>query len=58
LPECAKALGKDAERVFSSNLLPNPTNFDYSNASYGAFLEARVKLVMEFVGQLCDGNSH
>lgn len=55
LPECAKALGGNADEVFSSNLLPNPSTFDYSTTGYEQFLQARATIVSAFVEELCWG---
>jgi hypothetical protein len=55
LSECAKALGEAADEVFSSNLLPKPSAFDYAHASYERFLEARAGIVSSFIEQLCSG---
>ena len=55
LPECSAKLGDDGDEVFSSNLLPKPSAFDYSHATYEGFLKVRAQLVSEFVGQLCSG---
>lgn len=57
LPQCSTALGKDADVTFESNLLPKPSTFDYSSASYGEFLRARAELVSKFISELCDGNA-
>jgi hypothetical protein len=57
LPKCSTALGKDADDIFASNLLPKPSAFDYSSASYGDFLLARAELVSQFVAELCDGGA-
>lgn len=56
LPLCARKLGKSADTVFTSNLLPLPSQFDYSKAEYESFLEERAKIVTEFVNGLCDGD--
>ncbi len=55
LPNCAASLGSEADEVFASNLLPSPSSFDYSRATYQAFLKARAKLVSEFTTGLCSG---
>lgn len=55
LPACAAELGAQAEAVFDSNLLPRPSTFDYENATYAVFLNARVKLISQMVKKLCDG---
>ena len=56
LPELSAKLGEDADGVFSSNLLPKPSAFYYSKATYEGFLKARAQLVSDFVGELCGGN--
>ncbi len=56
LPRCAADLGPSADDVFQSNLLPKPSVFDYSQANYDQFLEARAPLVTELVAELCAGN--
>jgi hypothetical protein len=55
LPKCRAALGKDADEVFESNLLPRPSSFDYSRVSYEEFLNARAQSVAQFIEQLCSG---
>jgi hypothetical protein len=57
LPACAAALGERADAVFESNLLPLPSRFDYSNATYEAFLAARAPLVSAFIARLCAGGN-
>lgn len=56
LPRCARGLGKSADSVFASNLLPLPSQFDYSIAEYEGFLEERAKIVAKFIKSLCEGN--
>lgn len=56
LPQCQAVLQQHADDVFLSNLLPKPSSFDYAQATYEGFLEARAQLISEFVGELCDGN--
>ena len=56
LPACSTTLGQDADAVFSSNLLPKPSSFDYSQCNYERFLEARAQLVAGFVNGLCEGS--
>ena len=58
LPMCARELGESAENVFSSNLLPSPTKFDFLKASYEDFLNERSKIIGQFVNNLCEGNIH
>lgn len=56
LPLCATRLGKSADAVFASNLLPIPSSFDYSAATYEEFLEARAEVVTDFITSLCEGH--
>ena len=56
LPALAKKLAKDADDVFTSNLLMRPTSFDYASTTYDAFLEARAKIVTDFIETLCGGS--
>jgi hypothetical protein len=56
LPECVANLGVEADEVFSSNLLPIPSSFDYSKASYDSFLKVRAKLIAQFAEILCSGS--
>lgn len=56
LPTLAKKLAEDADNVFISNLLMKPSSFDYESATYDAFLEARSKIVADFIERLCAGN--
>jgi hypothetical protein len=55
LPRCATTLGDRADSVFHSNLMPAPSAFDYSKASYDQFLAARIRLISEVVQRLCNG---
>jgi hypothetical protein len=45
-----KVLGNQADSVFRSNLLPVPSEFDYIKSPYEDFLEARGKLLSQYVG--------
>jgi hypothetical protein len=56
LPQIAKDLGLAADAVFASNLLPTPSTFDYSTASYGEFLAARSVVLGQHVSRLCHGD--
>ena len=56
IPRYAASLGQNANQVFASNLLPNPTEFNYATGEYAEFLSARASIVAEFVKQLCDGD--
>jgi hypothetical protein len=55
LPTCAKGLGKEADHVFASNLLPLPSQFDHATADYAQFLEARSKLIGDLARTMCEG---
>lgn len=57
LPNCLNQLGRDAEAVFESNLLPNPQGFDYFKASYQHFLDTRAPIIGALVGRLCEGKA-
>ena len=56
LPKLAATLGAIGDDVFASNLLPMPSAFDYSKATYDEFLKERAPIVMGFVSKLCDGD--
>jgi hypothetical protein len=56
LPQCQADLGEAADGVFASNLLPKPSEFDYSRSSYEQFLQKRARLVASFISDLCAGN--
>jgi hypothetical protein len=56
VPAAVTTLGADANHVFHSNMLPAPSGFDYANATYDQFLDARVVLVANTVQKLCDGD--
>lgn len=58
LVECARNLGSSAESVFASSFLPSPREFDYATASYDQFLQARSRIVAEYVQRMCDGVVH
>lgn len=55
LPNCISRLGSQADPVFRSNLLPEPSMFDYSTSDYALFLRARAQIVSDFVAKLCEG---
>ena len=55
LPDCIKSLGTSADEVFESNLLPLPSKTNYVKLKYDAFLETRMKIVRDFVIDLCAG---
>lgn len=54
LPELQTLLGEDADKVFASNAMPKPSQFDYSNATYAEFVDARLKILIDLVSALCD----
>jgi hypothetical protein len=56
LPKYAEILGESADSVFESNILPKPSELDYSKSTYDDFLDARSPLVASFIAQLCDGH--
>jgi hypothetical protein len=55
LPAYALALGTGANSVFSSNLLPKPSEVQYSSMTFADFLTRRCKLIDKMVRTLCDG---
>jgi hypothetical protein len=48
----------NAAVIFASNLVPKTTEFDYKKGTFGAVLEARSRLIAEFIAGLCDGKGH
>jgi hypothetical protein len=48
-------LGADADAVYRSNLMPEPSNFDYSKATLEDFVAARSFMVLKAVEELADG---
>jgi hypothetical protein len=55
IPSLIVSLGGEAVSVFSSNLLPDPNQTDYSTISFDDFLRLRVALVKPVVQRLCAG---
>lgn len=49
VPELVEKLGGNADKVFSSNLLPVPSEFSYIKASYEDFLALRGRILSDFV---------
>jgi hypothetical protein len=56
LPQLQADLGASADAIFSSNMLPEPSSFDYSKSSYEDFIAARLQIMRDRVGKLCDGS--
>lgn len=56
LPQLQNDLGKQADAVFASNLLPKPSEFPYHKATYDEFLAERRKLMHALVVDLCRGS--
>jgi len=56
LPGCAATLGRDAAKVFASNLLPTPTSLDYSRATFDEFIRVRSPLLTTAARLLCQGD--
>lgn len=56
IPKVVTTLGADADSVFRSNMLPSPSTFDYTRATYDEFLNARITLVADTVEKLCNGD--
>ena len=55
LPTIVTDHGGKAEAVFESNLLPLPSLFDYTSATYQDFILARAAILTEYAQQLCNG---
>jgi hypothetical protein len=55
MPLAIESLGEKAERVFGSNLLPLPSEYDYKSASLEGFMNARAPIIARVVRDLCDG---
>jgi hypothetical protein len=55
LPQLELDLGASADAIFASNMLPQPSGFDYSVASYEDFIAARLDIMRTSVAELCDG---
>jgi hypothetical protein len=53
LPRLAAGLGAEANDVFLSNLLPLPSNLDYSTATFADFAAARSEMVADYLARLC-----
>jgi len=58
VPECVAKLGDSADAVFQSNLLPPPSDFDYTIRTYADFLASRSAIVSEYIARLCEGDIH
>lgn len=56
LPTCARALGSQADPVFRSNLLPPPSEFDYTTGDFQSFITTRSALIGQAGRRLCDGD--
>ncbi len=54
LPKAIEAFGLEQDVVFSSNLMPKPSELSYSTLSYADFLKARSTVITKFVKLLCD----
>lgn len=55
VPPLCVSLGVNCDNVFASNLLPTPSIFDYSKATYTEFLTERGKLLTAHVSKLVYG---
>jgi hypothetical protein len=55
LPKTVASLGVSADKVFESNALPLPSEFDYAKATYESFLNKRTKVITSIVDKLCNG---
>jgi len=56
LPTLAAAHAAKADQIFSSNLLPKPSEFPYATASYAEFISARALILARRSAELCDGH--
>ncbi len=57
LPQLVALHPEEAVDIFTSNLLPSPTEHDYSTLSYAEFLRLRSELIFEQMKHLCDGKN-
>lgn len=57
LPRYVELHGDNASNVFRSNLLPDPTDINYTALTYDAFLDARSSVVHEWLSRLCEGET-
>lgn len=57
LPKLISELGKEADAVFASNLMPLPGGYDYSNAKLDTFIAARLPIFEARLVELCDGGA-
>lgn len=55
VPVCVDELGAEADAVFATNLLPQPSEFPYAEATFSDFVSRRSKLIEKAVSVLCDG---
>jgi hypothetical protein len=55
IPYYVNQLGAEADSVYRSNLLPEPSSFDYSTATLEDFINARIPIVVKAVEVLADG---
>lgn len=55
LPKLIEDLGAEADAVFTSNLMPPPGTYDYTNAKLGTFIDARLPIFEARLVELCDG---
>ncbi|HZQ55188.1 MAG TPA: hypothetical protein VFB14_23515 [Bryobacteraceae bacterium] len=57
LPRLIQSHNGDAEKIFASNLLPNPSNYDYASLPYAEFLNIRSQAIHKRMKHLCYGNN-
>jgi hypothetical protein len=55
IPHFVKELGHEADAVFKSNLMPEPSIFNYSEATLEDFITARLPIVVEALEELAKG---
>jgi hypothetical protein len=57
IPHYANELGPEADLVYRSNLMPEPSSFDYSTATLEEFIDARLPIVLKAIADLADGRA-
>jgi hypothetical protein len=57
LPKLISELGKEADAVFASNLMPLPGGYDYAEAKLDTFIAARLPIFEARLVELCDGGA-
>jgi hypothetical protein len=55
LPQLVEKHGPEAQAIFRSNLLPDPTEVNYSKLTYNKFVELRAEMIHAEMVKLCEG---